>query len=108
MRHACTPNWMGQTTRASVLRCLAPPFHSTLGPNGINLWLGCRCRSTLPAAWRHRPSADVPDLVTTADLDGRFKLENVPLGRHALQVSFIGYEARVLEGIVVTSSRPAC
>ena len=47
-----------------------------------------------------------PELVTTADLDGRFKLENVPLGRHALQVSFIGYEARVMEGIVVTSGRP--
>ena len=48
----------------------------------------------------------VPDLVTIADLDGRFKLDAVPLGRHALQVSFIGYESRVLEGIVVTSGRP--
>ena len=48
----------------------------------------------------------VPDLVSMADLDGRFTLDNVPLGRHALQVSFIGYEPRVLEGIVVTSGRP--
>ncbi len=48
----------------------------------------------------------VPDLVTIADLDGRFKLDAVPLGRHALQVSFIGYESRVLEGVVVTSGRP--
>ena len=47
-----------------------------------------------------------PELVTTADLDGRFKLTQVPLGRHAVQVSFIGYEPRVLEGIVVTSGRP--
>ena len=47
-----------------------------------------------------------PELVTTADLDGRFQLTQVPLGRHALQVSFIGYEPRVLEGIVVTSGRP--
>ena len=28
----------------------------------------------------------VPDKVTAADLDGRFKLEDVPLGRHAVQV----------------------
>ena len=48
----------------------------------------------------------VPDKVTAADLDGRFKLEDVPLGRHALQVSFMGYEPRVLEGIVLTSGRP--
>ena len=48
----------------------------------------------------------VPDKVTAADLDGRFRLEDVPLGRHALQVSFMGYEPRVLEGIVLTSGRP--
>ena len=47
-----------------------------------------------------------PEHVTTADLDGRFELADVPLGRHALKVSFIGYEPRVLDGIVVTSGRP--
>ena len=47
-----------------------------------------------------------PEHVTTADLDGRFELVDVPLGRHALKVSFIGYEPRVLDGIVVTSGRP--
>ena len=47
-----------------------------------------------------------PELVTVADLDGRFTVQDVPLRRHALQVSFIGYEPRVLEGIVVTSGRP--
>ena len=36
-----------------------------------------------------------PEHVTTADLDGRFELVDVPLGRHALKVSFIGYEPRV-------------
>lgn len=44
--------------------------------------------------------------ITSADLDGRFVLEGVPLGRHALKVSFMGYEPRVLDGIVVTSGRP--
>ena len=47
-----------------------------------------------------------PEHVTTADLDGRFELVDVPLGRHALKVSFIGYEPRVLDGVVVTSGRP--
>ena len=29
---------------------------------------------------------------TTTDIDGNFRLENVPIGRHAIQVTFIGYE----------------
>lgn len=48
----------------------------------------------------------VEGVVTSADLDGRFQLDEVPLGRHALKVSFMGYEPRVLEGVVVTSGRP--
>ena len=49
---------------------------------------------------------DFAEHVTTADLDGRFELVEVPLGRHALKVSFIGYEPRVLDGIV--DKRPSC
>jgi hypothetical protein len=45
-------------------------------------------------------------VVTAADLDGRFVIDKVPVGRHALRVSFMGYEPRVIEGVVVTSGRP--
>lgn len=44
--------------------------------------------------------------VTPTDLDGRFSFSNVPVGRHIVQVSFMGYESRTFDGIVVVSGRP--
>ncbi|HAS40823.1 MAG TPA: hypothetical protein DCS93_10105 [Microscillaceae bacterium] len=41
--------------------------------------------------------------VTSAD--GRFTIANVPIGRHDVQVSYIGYETVVQESILVTSAR---
>ena len=98
---------MGQTTRASVLVLFALSLSTALWAQMASISgsvVDAEARYPLLGATVQVLTA--PDLVTTADLDGRFKLENVPLGRHALQVSFIGYEARVLEGIVVTSGRP--
>lgn len=42
---------------------------------------------------------------TTADLDGNFKIEEVTVGRHTLQVSFIGYEPLTIPNIEVTSGK---
>ncbi|MEO1013201.1 MAG: carboxypeptidase regulatory-like domain-containing protein [Bacteroidota bacterium] len=39
------------------------------------------------------------------DFDGRFSLSNVPLGRQAIRISFIGYESTTLPNIVVTSGK---
>ena len=39
------------------------------------------------------------------DFDGRFTLENVPLGRHAIQISYIGYESLKLPNIEVTAGK---
>ncbi|MDE0979601.1 MAG: carboxypeptidase-like regulatory domain-containing protein, partial [Flavobacteriales bacterium] len=44
--------------------------------------------------------------VVATDLDGRFEFQDVPVGRHLVVVSFMGYESRVLDGIVVSSGRP--
>ena len=33
-----------------------------------------------------------PVLATTADIDGYFKIENVPVGRISLQITFLGFE----------------
>lgn len=32
---------------------------------------------------------------STRDSEGRFRIENVPLGRHSIKVSFIGFEDKL-------------
>ena len=46
-----------------------------------------------------------PILGTSTDFDGKFKFEAVPLGRLQIEVSFIGYQSRVLNNIEVNSAR---
>lgn len=46
-----------------------------------------------------------PMLGTTTDADGWFVLDAVPLGRHDLQVSFIGYEPVILPEVLVTAGK---
>ncbi len=43
----------------------------------------------------------------TTDPDGLFRIENVPLGRHKLWVSFIGYEDAFVEDVILTSAKEA-
>jgi hypothetical protein len=42
-----------------------------------------------------------------ADQDGRFEIRDVPVGSYSLRVSAIGFEARILTDIVVSSVHPA-
>jgi len=42
---------------------------------------------------------------TTTDLDGYFKIPNVPIGRHILKISYLGYETSTVPNIVVTSGK---
>ena len=37
-----------------------------------------------------------PVMGTVTDLDGNFKLENVPVGRQSLQISYVGYKTRTI------------
>lgn len=46
-----------------------------------------------------------PIMGTTADLDGNFRLEKVPVGRHNFIVRFIGYEPFTLSEILVSSGK---
>ena len=41
---------------------------------------------------------------TSTDEDGKFILENIPVGRHQIQVSYVGYETAVLNDVLVTST----
>ncbi len=40
-----------------------------------------------------------------ADFDGYFTLSNVPLGRHTIRISYIGYETNTVPNIEVTSGK---
>lgn len=45
------------------------------------------------------------DVHTTSDENGRFKLENVPVGRVSLQLSYIGYQQQTISQIEVSSGK---
>lgn len=57
------------------------------------------------------PGANVILLGTTppkgvsTDIDGKFKLENVEVGRQAIQVSFLGYEPAVFTNLLVATGK---
>jgi hypothetical protein len=42
---------------------------------------------------------------TTSDTNGVFRLEDVPVGRHDVQVSFVGYETQVIPELMLTSGK---
>jgi len=44
-------------------------------------------------------------LGTTTDLEGKFSLDDVALGRTTIQVSYLGYETKVIPNIVVNSAK---
>ncbi|HPI11885.1 MAG TPA: carboxypeptidase-like regulatory domain-containing protein, partial [Catalimonadaceae bacterium] len=46
-----------------------------------------------------------PMIGASADVDGNFKITNVPLGRQTFQVKAIGYESRVLANVIVTAGK---
>ncbi|MEM6378418.1 MAG: TonB-dependent receptor [Bacteroidota bacterium] len=41
----------------------------------------------------------------TSDIDGKFRLENVPLGRHTIVATFLGYETAVMSNVEVTAGK---
>ena len=44
--------------------------------------------------------------MTPTDMDGRFSFVDVPIGRHVVKLSFMGYESRTIDGVVLVSGRP--
>jgi hypothetical protein len=45
------------------------------------------------------------DIGTTTDTAGRYRLENVPVGRYQLKVSYIGYQPVIIPEMYVTSAK---
>jgi len=46
-----------------------------------------------------------PLMGTTTDANGKFKFNNIPVGRHNLQVSFIGYNTTGVKNVLLTSGK---
>jgi hypothetical protein len=46
-----------------------------------------------------------PFVGTSSDVDGNFKLNNVPIGRYSFRITFLGYEEIVLSEVLVGSGR---
>ncbi len=46
-----------------------------------------------------------PVIGTVTDIDGNFRIENVPVGRYDIQVSFIGYQPNIVREIIVGSAK---
>lgn len=49
--------------------------------------------------------ADNPDKGAMSDDDGNFYISNVPVGRHTVKVSYLGYEPAVIKEIMVSSAK---
>jgi hypothetical protein len=46
-----------------------------------------------------------PIVGTTTDIDGKFRLDKVPIGRINLQITYLGYEPRSMQGLELTSGK---
>lgn len=44
-------------------------------------------------------------LGATTDADGNYRIEKVPVGRHSLKITYLGYEEQTLSNIVVTAGK---
>ena len=48
---------------------------------------------------------DNPQLGAVTDVNGKFELQNVPIGRQQFKLSYIGYQTIITEGIIINSNR---
>ncbi len=46
-----------------------------------------------------------PVVGTVTDADGRFVIENIPVGKHTVTISYLGYQGATLNDVLVTSAK---
>ena len=63
-------------------------------------------KTPLPFATVHILNTD-PAVGTTTDVDGKFEIKNIPVGRYTIKVSFVGYADAFLPEILLGSAKEA-
>lgn len=61
--------------------------------------------SSAPLSYVSIGLLNIPQIGTTTDDNGQFILTDVPLGRHTLQATSVGYESNIFREILVTSAK---
>jgi len=46
-----------------------------------------------------------PAIGSSTDINGRYELKNVPIGRQTLEITFIGYEPRIISNLMLVSGK---
>ena len=47
-----------------------------------------------------------PVVATSSDLQGRFTINNLPIGRHNVVISYIGYQSKEIDQLLVSAGKP--
>jgi hypothetical protein len=99
---------MTKANRFIILCILLGFFHSTYGQEITQIVRGqvvdLETKAPLPLANIVIRTTN-PPIGATADLNGVFRIDRVPIGRHDLQVSYIGYETKVIPELLVSSGK---
>ena len=90
----------------SILTLLLPILSFTQSGQLKGLVIDKQSEQPLEGATIELLNADNATGVIT-DFDGYFTLDNVPLGRQTIRVSFIGFESTTIPNIVITSGKAA-
>jgi hypothetical protein len=48
-----------------------------------------------------------PALASASDIDGNYRIKGVPLGRHTIKVSYLGYETQTIPNVIITAGKEA-
>ena len=88
----------------SVFFCMLTPDASAQTSRISGTVLDSEARYPLPGAYVQISTLE--GFMTPTDMDGRFSFADVPIGRHVVKLSFMGYESRTIDGVVLVSGRP--
>jgi carboxypeptidase family protein len=89
-------------TAAFAQQAPAPPDHGHVVGAVVSTGTG----PLIAADVTLRNAADSTVARVATAPDGRFLIDNVAFGNYSLRVDFVGYRARVFEGIVVSKASP--
>lgn len=89
-----------------VFLCLFPCFAYAQNPTQVikGTVIDKDTRQTLIGATVSILGSD-PMIGTVTDIDGQFRLENIPVGRQVLQCAYLGYQTFVSDNIIVNSAK---